>query len=209
MRDIIEIPIKNKPNCIIYQDYNSDFSPREWDNVGILVMLHNRYDFPNEADINKDDFDSWISIYAHIVKEYKPLTMLSLKLYDHSGLYLYSELHQPVFPSYHERFDVSKIGLIFTTEERLKALGIETRDKKELMKILDNEVKAYAHHLRGELYGYRLERLDTCKECGHVSRHQLDGCGGFYGGFKESGLLDELPKEYKKAYEEGNYEEIQ
>jgi hypothetical protein len=45
--------------------------------------------------------------------------------------------------------------------------------------MLVNEVKTYDAYLRGESYGYRLSKLNTCEHCGAVDEEEIDSCWGF------------------------------
>ncbi len=63
--------------------------------------------------------------------------------------------------------------------------------------ILKNEVETYDMYLRGDVYGYVLEKRVWCNECGHVDYEHLDSCWGFFG---REHLIDEL-KSFEPEFE--------
>jgi len=69
--------------------------------------------------------------------------------------------------------------------------------------ILKEEVKVYDLYLRGEVYGYVIERKVVCECRGHVEFEHVDSCFGFYGrDFKTNGMLDSIPERFHELLEE-------
>jgi hypothetical protein len=72
-----------------------------------------------------------------------------LYLGDHSNLWLTSGKgvrgHQ---------WDVSLVGVIYTTPALLKEIGIDFDTNDEVHELLTNEVKQYSNYLQGQVYGY-------------------------------------------------------
>jgi len=64
--------------------------------------------------------------------------------------------------------------------------------------MLRNEVKSYDDYLRGNVYGYVLERKVECSCCGNVTWEHIDSCWGFYG--------DDAVEQMKESV--GEYEEL-
>ena len=142
--------------------------PRTWDNLGIMVCLHSRYDLPNELNINKDHFNSWPEIKKDI-KQIGGRVILPLYLYVHSGLRIKTT-------SFYSRWDSGRVGFIFTTEEKIKNHFQTDRINKEIKtkakKILKSEVDIYNQYLAGNVYGYTIDFIPT----GVI----VDSCWGFY-----------------------------
>lgn len=178
--------IYKKENKIfeIKQDTDLDESPREWDNVGTMVLNHQKYDLPNEADINTDGFKSWKEIEVYLRKEKKAFIIFPVFMYDHSGI----SISVSKTYSYNCRWDSGQIGFIYCTKEDIKK---EKFTKKKAEKCLIQEIDTYNDYLTGNIYEFVLYELKTCKCCSHIEEQVLDSCGGFYGSdFKENGLLD-------------------
>ena len=109
--------------------------------------------------------------------------MLSLRLYDHSGISMSTSTRYP----YNCPWDSGWIGLIYVTQEKLNETGT---DKKTAEDILEAEVKTYDQYLRGDIYGFTLYEVKKC-DLGYEHREIIDSCWGFYGSdFKDNGLLD-------------------
>ena len=67
--------------------------------------------------------------------------------------------------------------------------------------ILVNEVRIYDDYLRGEVYGFVLEKKEVCACCGRIEYEEIDSCWGFYGRDLEY-MKYEIPKEYRYLLKE-------
>ncbi|MCK4237452.1 MAG: hypothetical protein KAX38_10065, partial [Candidatus Krumholzibacteria bacterium] len=68
-------------------DYMEDSeSPREWDNLGIMICFHRRYDLGDEHELDTEDYANWDSMRDHIIKELDAAIVLPLYLLDHGGI---------------------------------------------------------------------------------------------------------------------------
>ena len=152
-------------------------SPREWDNLGTMVSIHNRYDLGDPHTINKEDFDSWDEIKDYIVNELGARVILPLYLYDHSGLRIKTT-------PFGCKWDSGQVGWIYATRKDIKDyLGVKYDTNKiidNVVEQLNSEVTLYDQYLSGEQYGYNIE----------VNGEYLDSCGGYY-------HLDELKNDMK------------
>lgn len=151
----------------IYIDDNPE-SPRAWDNLGIMELTHNRYDLPSEGgglnfeDVNDKLPDGWEAAEKNLIAEKKPLLILPVIGYDHSGL----SISIGTKPDY---WDGGRLGFVYTTAAQVKKMG--TR-KKDLDRILRSEVETYNQYLTGEVYGFLIETPEG---------EETGGCWGFYG----------------------------
>ncbi len=175
----------------IIQDSNGQ-NPRDWDNVSVLMCFHGNYKLgDDQTDLpfryGADDFDGWKEMREQLEADYKPLAVLPLYLYDHSGITMRTT-------PFGDHWDSGMVGWGFITEARLVELGIESRDKKTLEKIIVDEVKLYDQYLQGEVYGFRLEELQTCN-LGHEHSNEVDACWGF---FERDGLVEALNDNFSR-----------
>lgn len=184
-------------NINIYYDTDLE-SPRDWNNLGIMICWHNRYNLSDKncnkyndptdflADLaGKDDdwcYDKTINdLYTEASKH---AVILPLYLYDHSGITM------SVNP-FSCPWDSGQVGYIYATHDTikkefgLKKLGKKAKKKAE--EILIGEVKTYDTYLTGDVYGYKItdkdnKDIDSC----------IDSCWGFYGyDHEKSGLMPE------------------
>lgn len=201
MDNIIQTIENKKQKVNICYDQNGD-SPREWDNIGKMVLKHRDYDMPCECDINLNECDTIEELTKQLKKEYKALVVLPVYMYDHSGISLSTGTQYP----FNCRWDSSTIGVIFTNEESLKALGVKTRSKKKLIEYLKGEVETYSQYLSGDVYGFELIEVSKCDKCNEVHEEFIDSCYGYYGSdFKENGLIEaiqELTEDLNKELKE-------
>lgn len=157
----------------IHPDYYAD-DPREWSNLSKLVLFHNGYDFPNELNIDHNDFNDWEDMEAFIEREYNPVYMRRVSMYEHGGIAL--KLGAPTCS-----WDSGYIGFILVTEEDAQKEFGSDYDIENVKNILHGEFKLYEHYVEGSVYSYTIELDDD-----------HDALSGFYGyDHVESGLLYE------------------
>lgn len=152
----------------ILHDDNQD-GPREWDNLGTMACWHRNY---NLGDVQpKQDPGAYI-------REQCPegSVVLNLYLYDHSGITMSTG-------EFSCSFDSGWVGMIFVTPERIKAEYGDTSPEScaKARACLEGEVKVYDQYLTGDVWGFVLERNDSCDSCGHSEPEEIDSCWGFYG----------------------------
>lgn len=156
----------------VSQDMYPD-SPRDWDNLGIITCpKQGKYSLADKGEeFSLDDFNTWDEVEADI-RSKGGVLILPLSIYDHGGVSIY-------VGKQHDRWDGSRVGFIYVTQEALDREGI-TLDKAE--EILRGEVDTYNQYLMGEVYSVLIEsRVKACS-CGECwSWETIDSCGGFYG----------------------------
>ena len=165
----------------IEQDENAQ-SPRENDNLGVMVCWHRRY---NLGD--KNEFTS--------PEDFKPEAYpvcLPLYLYDHSGITMRTRGFSEIDSA---RWDWGQVGWIFVSREKLlKEYGgkrVTAAMKRRAVKCLLAEVEVYDHYIRGDVYGYVVEDGDG---------NHLDSCWGFFGyDPKTNGMVDNIDTRYRDA----------
>jgi len=181
-----EIKLLNQKVLRIIQDENPN-DPREDDNLTKMVCFHNRYDLGDKHNYNKDDYNSWDELKKTIEDTEKPVVILPLYLYDHSGITISTT-------EFTCKWDSGQIGFVYITNERINELGcvIENEETindyiKRLTRDLQEEVKQYDQFLQGDVYGFELIGPDG---------EEIDSCWGFYGSnWKTNGITDYIRKE--------------
>ena len=147
-------------------------SPREWDNVGTMVCLHNKYNLGDEHNIQADDFDGWQEIKEHLIKENGDIVILPLYLYDHSGLAISTTPFNCNWDSGQIGFIYAKKGFEDLSDEQIGFIYAEKgASDEQLAANMVSEVKNYSQYLSGDIYCYLVR-----DEEGDI----VDSCGGYY-----------------------------
>ena len=60
--------------------------PRNWEQLGIMVCFHEKYNLGNDHNIDSSNFNSWEDIKLYLRKRERVIEILPLYLYDHSGI---------------------------------------------------------------------------------------------------------------------------
>lgn len=153
--------------CTISYDDFLD-SPREWDNLGNMVLSHGRYDLPNELNINFKDFGGWSEIESILTKEHNCSIVLPVQGYDHGALNIY-------IGNEHDKWDGGQLGFICATDEDVRKWYGVKRITKEVREYatrqLGYEVEDYNKYVNGLVYHYTLE---------DNRGNYIDSCGGYF-----------------------------
>lgn len=182
----------------IEQDTNPE-NPRNWDNVGKMVCFHKSYNIGDKHDYNKDDYQSWDELEAAIREKENVVAILPIFMYDHSGITISTS-------AFSCKWDSGQIGFIYTTKEGLEYIGCKESDAE---KILENEIEQYDQFVTGDVYGFRIYKVDKCS-LGHEHETEIESCWGFYGDdIYTNGIMDYvsptlLPDSMKKQKEKVN-----
>lgn len=202
----------------VERDYHAE-SPREWDNVCIMVCWHRHYSLGDKH--NYDNADEFFEDILHNVcgMKYEDFEELStrekyklasesdkiyikeLNLYDHSGITISTSSDYP----YNDRWDAGCVGFIYVAKDKLfeERIGmVEEKWEEQADRYIESEVKIYDEFLRGDVYGFTLTKKVTvqeeCPHCHEIIREYEDevvedSCWGFYGDDLEiNGILDNL-----------------
>lgn len=160
----------------IYPDMSSE-SPREWDNLGIMITSHRRYSLGDEQ-FDADRFDGWADVKKYLKEERGAIEILPLYLYDHGG-----GITIKTTP-FGDRWDSGQVGFIYTTKEQLDMMGSPRSKAREILK---SEVEVYDQYLSGEVFGY--EHF-ICRDGEWVNE---DSVWGFFGDdMKKNGIFDSV-----------------
>ena len=153
----------------IHQDPNP-IDPRSkdyQDNFGTMVCFHKRYVLGDEHNLTSRDFNGWSELEAYLTKEKDAAVMLSLYLYDHSGITIRTT-------PFNCPWDSGRVGFIYVSRKDIRDnFGINCIHKGTLdraNKLLEDEVKSYNRYLTGQVYGFRIEDADG---------EDVDSCWGY------------------------------
>ena len=152
----------------IYYDENPE-SPREWDNLTVLICFHKRYNLGDSHSYRHDHYNSWEEMKKDICRNEDVALISPLYLMDHSGISISMN-------DFKDRWDSGMIGFVFITKDTIRK---EQRCKKVTQRLLriyqqymEGEVKIYDQYLRGDVHGYKIFDKDD---------EEIDSCYGYYG----------------------------
>lgn len=158
----------------IYEDYDAEVeSPRDWDNIGVMVCFHRSKTLGDDHDYKVSDFNGWDDLKQHLIKKEKAVVILPIYMYSHSGDSVSTE-------PFSCPFDSGQIGYIYTTREKI----LEGRSTKRLTKklkddaaaLLRGEVSTYNQWMQGEFYAYVIDPVDEEDTCGPLDEY----CGDYW-----------------------------
>lgn len=136
-------------------------SPREHDNLGVIVTAHSRYALGDEQV-------SYAIDESEIATERGGVVLLPIFMLDHSGLTLSTT-------PFSCPWDSGQVGWIYATREAIKeAYGVQritAAVREQVIATLIAEVTEYDAYVRGEAYGY--EVVDALGEV-------VDSCWGYF-----------------------------
>ena len=176
--EALEVWKKGDEVLEIHQDDNPE-SPREWDNLGIMLCGHRSYELGDEQFNSREELDARLA-------ELKPIIKIPLWLLDHSGL----AMQTGSFASDAQQWDSGQVGWIVATKKDIlnnftgwntgtgKRKPMRTllspRMIKHAEEILRDEVKTYSSYIGGDVYGYTIEKKSTCDKCKNISSDTSD-----------------------------------
>ncbi len=152
----------------IIQDESPE-SPRTWDNLGTIVS---KKGYGDEHEFNWNDYNSYDEYQKDIERKKNVGVILSVYKYEHGGVVLNTK-------GFSCPWDSCQIGFIYITKEKIREEYSVKRITKDIIervtKYLESEIKTYSQYLNGEVYGYRVFKVENGEE------EELDSCWGFYG----------------------------
>ena len=156
-------------------EHDSDAeSPREWDNIGVMVCFHKRYRLGDKHDLRSADFGGWDQVETYLRREKGAVIVLPLHLLDHSGLRL--KVGSFLGHAPHAEWDSGQVGFIYATREAVIREYGKTRLTRAALekaeKYLRGEVETYDAYLSGDVHQWAV--LDESGEA-------VESCGGCYG----------------------------
>jgi hypothetical protein len=173
----------------IYTDFEPMNPRSEFDNLGFMVCIHNRYDLGDRDKARKLRLNSSKKIQDYI-KENRIKSILPLYLYDHSGITINTT-------GFNCPWDSGQIGFIWVSDEDIKkeynVKRISQKLRLKVDRILKAEVKHYDQYLTNDVYGYQVTEYQRINPNGDLREkpNDFDSCWGFYGSdFENNGLFE-------------------
>lgn len=147
-------------------------NPRtEWDNAGTMVCFYRLY---NIGDVHMT-FDQ-AKQFANVCAK-RGGVVLPLFLYDHSGLAISNDSF--VGRAQHAEWDSGQVGFIFIDPETIRkefsVKRITKRVREKATKLLRSETETYDRYLKGDVYGYVIQ-----KQGDNLEDPEVDSCWGFF-----------------------------
>lgn len=178
MNDIVESFEVNGLVVNIHPD-PEPMNPRdekEFDGLGtFMICFHRKYKLGDEHSFEFSDYNSWEELEEAIIKEYKPVVIKNLYLYDHSGITMATK-------PFGCRWDSGQVGFILMTPESVRTnMQVKRITKKVIAEVdawLESDVKHYDNYLTGNYYGYTIMRKSENED---EDPEEVDSCWGFSG----------------------------
>ena len=222
MREALYTAEKDGMRLQIFQETDAGFDPRlEHDNMGEMFCWGRKYtlgdkheyrdsdsfliDLINKAQNEENDFEN-IEPGKLLEMARKHALIFPLFIYEHSGISISMSCAYP----YNDRWDAGQVGWIYVTFDKIKkAYGKVTKaTKAKAQKVMEGEVEVYDQYLRGDVYGFVLEKKGTkciCACCGNEhgdDYEQVESCWGFYGtDWKTNGMIEHIENEYHPLFD--------
>ena len=190
---------------VIEQDQDPMETPRGWENLGVMVCFHSRYNLGDETDLKQSMFEGWEELEAHLLRpcdeENDDLGpgvgathVLPLYLHDRSGITMNTT-------GFTGGWDSGQVGFIYALEAQRVALGIAKENVEEQLRL---EVQTYDQYLTGDIWGYSI--LDD-----EDDDHEVDSCWGLFGReyaeeMAEEALRDALTDSFENRMKEKSIE---
>lgn len=161
---------------IHYDEDTENANPRQWDNNGIMLCSHGRYNLGDKQFDDPQQIDEFL-------EDDKPYVILPLYLYDHSGITISTT-------DFRDQWDSGQVGYIYTTKAKLKKNGhTKIPTKAKIIEFLKGEVKSYDDYLTGNVFGFVEYEVDKCDQ-DYEHKKDINSCWGFLGDLDVNGIFD-------------------
>lgn len=176
--------IEHKGYTIKIQQDESPSNPiTNWDGNAKYALFHNRYDLHNDTDLDPKDYSGWEEFKRALVRKYRPLAILPVYMYDHSG----QTIRTTPFSC---KWDSGQLGFVFVNKETLKEWGYKSRKGYEkvagqtLEDDLRSNVQLYDDYIAGNVWGFEVVNSEDEDDV-------LDSCWGYYGDAGKEQAIEE------------------
>ena len=112
-----------------------------------FICFHRNYSLGNNKNFSSSDYNSFTEMEKAIKKQEKPLVILPLFMYEHSGITLSTT-------PFSCRFDSGQLGFVFISKTKFDEMfGKECKGKKKLAAdIIKQAVEIYSNYVNGDTY---------------------------------------------------------
>jgi hypothetical protein len=185
MNEELDIQLKEGIKFEIEEDINP-FDPREdvdsiWNR---FICFHGKYDLGDDNDYDQDDYGSWSELQEAIEKREKPIALIPMYLYDHSGLRISGT-------PFGCEWDSGQIGFAYASVKTIDSCGY-SRLKEESWNDFSKRIEAdlykdidqYDLYISGQVYALTVRNKED---------EVIESIGGFYGSdWEKNGIMDYL-----------------
>lgn len=154
---------------VIYNCVDEYSNPRDFESTSIVWLWHRKCCLGDADEVCRgddvlfkpktEDFDGWESLKDYINKEYQPLAMTPVFMYDHSDIVLSSG-------KFSDTWDSGQVGFAFVAKSSLSDLGYKRSvptAKQKAEKILQQELQDYFAYVEGACFTYKVYSLPDLK----------------------------------------------
>ena len=141
-------------------------SPRDWDNLGIMICKHRRYNLGDNHDFSDArqflldlcdlSEESELSLDRMMAIATTKAIILPLFLYDHSGITMNTT-------GFHCPWDSGQVGFIYATlksiREEYSVKRVSSSLRQRVSEQLKAEVATYDNYLTGNSFGYTITKI--------------------------------------------------
>ena len=165
--------------CSIYYDLDcSNDNPRNWDNLGRIIVPENCRYLKSEEDCPELSWDDKEADLKYLREKY--IYVFPVFVLDHSAVKFSTEFINSPWG----HWDCGQIGWIVIDENDLKYYS-EKIDEKRALEIAEGELETLTQWANGEVYGYILTDPDG---------NELGSCWGYYS-------IEDIKSEYPEIEE--------
>ena len=197
--------------------------PREWDNIGTMICFHRNYttgdkhNYSSPLELMYDLADSYDSEEAESLEELyndckiseseyfrklkeladKNNLILPVYLLEHGDIKYITE-------DFNDSWDNGQVGIIYASYDTIKSEYGDTSEEslEKAKNCMKGEVETYSQWANGEVYGFRLIKVDEYNK----EIEEIDSCWGFYGSDpRENGIEDYIPEGFEYLLDEVEY----
>lgn len=129
-------------------------SPREFSTFTIAVRPNRYFCGDEEADETFDAGDASLYVFP-------------VYAYIHGGVALSCS-------PFSDPWDSGCAGYMYAPRDQFA-------DEAEALACARGELETFNQYMDGDVWGYRVVKVDTCACCGGDEEEEIDGCWGFYG----------------------------
>jgi hypothetical protein len=171
--DAIETREVHGFSCEVVYDFDP-MSPRDYGDMGTkFVLSHGRYDFPNEAGIDLDEYGSWEEVTEALSDHYGALVAFPVHAYEHGGIAMSVGDRTGLFS---DPWDSGFLGVVYVDAHCWEVTQGSpwTGSEEDLMRagnMAKAEVEEYAQYVNGEVFGFIVK-----SPTGEI----VESCWGFY-----------------------------
>lgn len=210
-----------------WQDCDSE-SPREWDEACKLYCWHRRnalgdkHEYEDIADVLVDLLHEWnrtdkiieelMTIKENETHKQRDMRVIEylkdfacikpIYCYEHTGVCLSTS-------DFGDKWDSGLVGIAVLTKYNYFNWVLHSYENWYFgaEKYIEAQIYEYNQWLNNDIYGFTLDKQETCKHCGQTICTNIDSMGGFYGNnICENGMLEYIPDKIVEAFKNGKNE---